>query len=399
MYELKQVGRQSYYINSPAKIGIYRQTESDVYLIDSGNDKEAAKKVLKIAGQNGWNIKGIVNTHSNADHIGGNQYVQKQTGCPIFASGVEGSFTRYPILEPSFLYGGYPFKELRSKFLLAKESEVADCSSPDFPSELELIPLPGHFFDMVGVRTPDDTVFLADCVSSPSVLEKYGVTFIYDGTAYVIDATCSSGAPVLVTYELNGEISHVNSFSEVGKYVITLTAEETDSYYAPAVAAMEITILRDVLLAEDDGIDIRVDNEDGFDPDVSVEMEKLPQNDPGINAVISSSESVVRAYNVQVVDGNGEITTIVNNPSISVKVPSSLKENATVKVIVKEKGNYSVKILDVKEGYVTIDNAADVTTIAFISEAENDYLIYILIGGAALIILVSTIVFMFRKRA
>ncbi len=225
------------------------------------------------------------------------------------------------------------------------------------------------------------------------------VSFIYDGTAYVIDATCSSGAPVLVTYELNGEISHVNSFSEVGKYVITLTAEETDSYYAPAVAAMEITILRDVLLAEDGGIDIRVDNEDGFDPDVSVEMEKLPQNDPGINSVISSSESVVRAYNVQVVDGNGEITTIVNNPSISVKVPSSLKENATVKVIVKEKGNYSVRILDVKEGYVTIDNAADVTTIAFISEAENDYLIYILIGGAALIIIVSTIVFLFRKRA
>ena len=225
------------------------------------------------------------------------------------------------------------------------------------------------------------------------------VSFIYDGTAYVIDATCSSGAPVLVTYELNGEISHVNSFSEVGKYVITLTAEETDSYYAPAVAAMEITILRDVLLAEDGGIDIRVDNEDGFDPDVSVEMEKLPQNDPGINSVISSSESVVRAYNVQVVDSNGEITTIVNNPSISVKVPSSLKENATVKVIVKEKGNYSVRILDVKEGYVTIDNASEVTTIAFISEADNDYLIYILIGGAALIILVSTIVFMFRKRA
>ena len=162
---------------------------------------------------------------------------------------------------------------------------------------------------------------------------------------------------------------------------------------------MEITILRDVLLAEEGGIDIRVDNEEGFDPDVSVEMEKLPQNDPGINSVISSSESVVRAYNVQVVDSNGEITTIVNNPSISVKVPSSLKENATVKVIVKEKGNYSVRILDVKEGYVTIDNASEVTTIAFISEADNDYLIYILIGGAALIILVSTIVFMFRKRA
>ena len=60
-----------------------------------------------------------------------------------------------------------------------------DCTSPAFPRELELIPLPGHFFDMVGIRTPDNTVFLADCVSSPAVLEKYGVTFIYDVAQYL----------------------------------------------------------------------------------------------------------------------------------------------------------------------------------------------------------------------
>lgn len=62
MYELQQVGEKSYYINSPAKIGIYRQNETDIYLIDSGNDKEAAKKIIKIAAQQNWTIKGIVNT-------------------------------------------------------------------------------------------------------------------------------------------------------------------------------------------------------------------------------------------------------------------------------------------------------------------------------------------------
>ena len=185
MYELEQVGRQSYYIKSPAKIGIYRQTDTDIYLIDSGNDKEAGKKVLKIATQNGWTIKGILNTHSNADHIGGNRYIQEQTGCPVFAGGIEAAFTRHPLLEPSFLYGGYPFKELRGKFLMAKESTVADFSSSDFPKEIEIIPLPGRFFDMVGFRTPDNTVFLADCVSSPATLEKYGVTFIYDVAGYL----------------------------------------------------------------------------------------------------------------------------------------------------------------------------------------------------------------------
>lgn len=185
MYELEQVGPQSCYINCPAKIGIYAQSEREVYLIDSGNDKEASKKVLKIADVKGWTIKGILNTHSNADHIGGNSFIQNKIGCPVFSSGIEADFTRHPVLEPSFLYGGYPCKNLRNKFLMAKESVVTDFSSPEFPKEVEIIPLPGHFFDMEGFRTPDNTVFLADCVSSRATLEKYGVTFIYDVAAYL----------------------------------------------------------------------------------------------------------------------------------------------------------------------------------------------------------------------
>jgi len=185
MYELEQAGQQSYFINCPAKIGIYEQSEHEVYLIDSGNDKEAAKKVLKIADSKGWSIKGILNTHSNADHIGGNAFIQNKTGCLVFCSGIETDFTHHPVLEPSFLYGGYPCKDLRNKFLMAKESIVTDFSSPEFPKEVEIIPLPGHFFDMVGFRTPDNTVFLADCVSSRATLEKYGVTFIYDVAAYL----------------------------------------------------------------------------------------------------------------------------------------------------------------------------------------------------------------------
>ena len=48
-----------------------------------------------------------------------------------------------------------------------------------------MIPLPGHFFDMVGFRMPDGVVFLADCISSQETLEKYAVSFIYDADAYL----------------------------------------------------------------------------------------------------------------------------------------------------------------------------------------------------------------------
>ncbi len=185
MYELVPLGEMSYYINSPAKIGVYVPEPSRVYLIDSGNDKDAGRKIRQILEREHWTLAGILNTHSNADHIGGNKYLQAQTGCKAFTNGIEAAFTRHPVLEPSFLYGAYPCKALRHKFLMAQESEVVDFSDKDFPQEVKILPLPGHFFDMVGFMMPDGTAFLADCVSSRATLEKYGIPFIYDVAAYL----------------------------------------------------------------------------------------------------------------------------------------------------------------------------------------------------------------------
>ena len=185
MFELVQVNEKTYYIESPAKIGVYVAGGADVYLIDSGNDKDAGRKIRKLLDEKGWTLKGILNTHSNADHIGGNDYLQRQRKCKVFAGGIETAFTKYPILETSFLYGGYPCKDLRHKFLLAAASDAVDFSDADFPKDIEVIPLPGHFFDMVGFRTPDNTVFLADCLSSIENLDKYAVSFIYDVAAYL----------------------------------------------------------------------------------------------------------------------------------------------------------------------------------------------------------------------
>ena len=185
MYELIQVSEQSYYIQSPAKIGLVRLNEGEVCLIDSGNDKDAGRKVRQLLDSHGWRLTAIYNTHSNADHIGGNQYLQKQTGCRVFAPGIDCAFTRSPLLEPSFLYGGFPCRDLRHKFLMAQGSDAQELTPEALPAGFRIIPLPGHFFDMVGFRTPDDVVFLADCLSSRETLEKYQIGFIFDVAAYL----------------------------------------------------------------------------------------------------------------------------------------------------------------------------------------------------------------------
>lgn len=185
MYELIPVAPHTYYIQSPAKIGVVETSDGHVVLIDSGNDKEAGRKVRQHLDRQGWTLDAIYNTHSNADHIGGNAYLAKQTGCALYAPGIEAAFTQHPILEPALLYGGYPMKALRHKFLLAQESDAQLLTPEHLPAGFELIPLPGHFFDMVGLRTPDDVVFLADCLSSQATLDKYQISYVYDVAAYL----------------------------------------------------------------------------------------------------------------------------------------------------------------------------------------------------------------------
>ena len=182
--ELIKVGKNTYYIKNPTNIGIYKVDENDVYLIDAGNDKDAGRKILKIIEAEGWSVKGVITTHSNADHIGGNKIIQDRTGCSIYAKGIETVFVESTILEPSFLYGGYPFKNIRNKFLLAKESKAVEIDG-NLPEGLEYFSLKGHYFDMIGIKTDDDVFFLGDSLFSKETIMKYHLFFIYDVKGYL----------------------------------------------------------------------------------------------------------------------------------------------------------------------------------------------------------------------
>lgn len=203
--ELIQVGEKTYYIKNATNIGIYKVDNKNIYLIDTGNDKEAGKKILKIVEEQGWNILGIINTHSNADHIGGNKVIQERTGCKVLAYQIEKSFIEYPILEPSFLYGGYPFKELQNKFLCANPSKVLEIEN-NLPVGLEYFPLKGHFLSMIGIKTSDNVYFLGDALFSEETISKYHLFFLYDVREFLNTLESLSN--------LNGQIyipSHVNA--------------------------------------------------------------------------------------------------------------------------------------------------------------------------------------------
>ncbi|GAK50124.1 metal-dependent hydrolase, beta-lactamase superfamily [Candidatus Moduliflexus flocculans] len=184
--EIQQIAGTTYMIPAPANIGIYEQ-DGRVIVIDSGNDKEAGRQILKLLNARGWTLELIINTHSNGDHIGGNAFLQQKTNCRIAATSLEAAFIQHPVLEPAFLFGGFPMNALRNKFLMAAPSTITDVipnSGGILHTGLEAISIPGHFFDMIAIRTPDNVVFLADCLFPDVILQKYHIFFLYDVQAH-----------------------------------------------------------------------------------------------------------------------------------------------------------------------------------------------------------------------
>ena len=196
--ELIQLGERTWYVPGCVNIGYYEENGQG-YLIDSGLDDEQGRKLLKLLREKrGVPLRAIVNTHSNADHIGANAFIQKRTGCEVWANLIEGLLTEMPTLEPMMLWSAWPFKEIRGKFTEAKPSKVTfvESEGPIMDTALTAVPLPGHYLDMMGVTTPDDVFFLADALFDPLILAKYRFCVMIDvGAAYTtLDKIASTEA-------------------------------------------------------------------------------------------------------------------------------------------------------------------------------------------------------------
>ncbi len=183
---LAEISDNVFCITGATNIGVVRSGK-EVALIDTGIDRESGRKIMKILENNGLEVKVVINTHSHADHFGGNSYITKKADVRVYAPEIEAGIIQYPYLEPFYLFSAHPVKDLMNRFLMARPSRVdfvisaGGQSEIEFPGtfDLKIVPLPGHSPAQIGVEA-EGVLFCADSVFSKRVMEKYGVPLFMD---------------------------------------------------------------------------------------------------------------------------------------------------------------------------------------------------------------------------
>lgn len=179
MFEVKYLIGNTFYYEAYTNVGIYRLDESKALLIDACDHKRMAKGLSKELDSMGLRVDTLINTHCHVDHICGNRFFQDKYGCKLLSTGLEQGFIRKPDMEPDFYNVALSVEKKNNPFYGIEPSETEIITKENIPSGFEIIPLPGHSFEMIGVRTPDDVIFLADSVLSVNTWKNYKLPFFY----------------------------------------------------------------------------------------------------------------------------------------------------------------------------------------------------------------------------
>ncbi len=180
MFEVNHLIGNTYYYDAFTNVGIYKLKENEAVLIDSCDHNRMVKSLDRQLSEKGLSISMIINTHSHFDHICGNRYFQDKYGCRLLSTRLEQSFILNPDLEDNFYSVALGQAKSSSLSYGTQPSQTEIITRESIPAGFETVELPGHSFEMIGVRTPDDVLFLADSVLSELTWDNYRLPFFYN---------------------------------------------------------------------------------------------------------------------------------------------------------------------------------------------------------------------------
>lgn len=177
MFKLVQCAENTYYLDSFAKVGVYDLGNNEVMLIDSCDHRKSVKDLDAALTERNWKVRMIVNTHSHLDHINGNNFFREKYGCEIFAPETERLFADVLALERTAYFSAVPMRTPFNPIFVPTGVRTKLLTRDVLPDGFDIISLPGHTLNMVGIKTADGVWFTADSVLSKETYESYKIPF------------------------------------------------------------------------------------------------------------------------------------------------------------------------------------------------------------------------------
>ncbi|WP_405780028.1 MBL fold metallo-hydrolase [Streptomyces sp. NBC_00859] len=159
-------------------------TPEGITLIDAGlpGHWRDLQRELDSLGKSADDIRGLVLTHGDSDHIGFAERLRSEHGVPVFVHAADavrartGDKPKTPAgpmrLGPALSFLGYSLRKngLRPRYV-GEVTEVHDGQVLDLPGKPVIVGMPGHSPGSVAVHVPlADAVFVGDALTTRHVL-------------------------------------------------------------------------------------------------------------------------------------------------------------------------------------------------------------------------------------
>jgi glyoxylase-like metal-dependent hydrolase (beta-lactamase superfamily II) len=177
--------------------GLYRVGSSSLvnsYVIDDGGAltivdaglkghwKELLRELEEI-GRSPSDIRGLVLTHGDVDHVGFGERLRREHGVPVFVGAPDAAEARGEVKKPSaprdsmrigpllgFLWYGLTHGGIGST-PIKEVTAIEGATTLDLPGAPDVIPLPGHTPGSVAYLVPAvDAIFMGDAMTTRSVV-------------------------------------------------------------------------------------------------------------------------------------------------------------------------------------------------------------------------------------
>lgn len=241
---LEKLVENIYYVKSTTNVGVIENvidnSNSELILVDTGGSLEEAKNINEaickyFSEKNiNINISTIINTHSHADHCGGNAFFKNLYNCKIMISQKEKGSIENPFIQPAVCWGGNPVPEIKNSYYIAEESIPDYIINKDDKIILQnnitisFIDLPGHYFGMIGVICKNafnkTVLFAGDGIFGRKNIGKYWIPFLYNIDEFLdsLDKICKTNCDICVPG--HGEITEqIEETAELNKIAIIST--------------------------------------------------------------------------------------------------------------------------------------------------------------------------------